>query len=140
MLKYGALILFAVLALAALRELPRIWTRNVTKGDAMPAAWLWGEALWRGWLRAMPLLVVAAAMLAFVALFGSIAMNVVGDRLSIAEIVFFVVPVGLVLTLFCATFALVVSVVLFSWPKVVVPPRLRDQSGAVWEWVGRPRK
>jgi hypothetical protein len=39
----------------------------------------------------------------------------------------------------CAGIVLVNSIMLLNWPRVFVPVRLRDQQGAIHEWIARRR-
>lgn len=115
----------------------RHWRHQLAALDRpVPSWWPYGGALWRGWIRAA----IVATMYV-----------VVGGP------VYFVVnlwgydppwPTGFV-TLYTVVVAgftfvpllLFFSVMLFSWPRFLIPPHLRDQPGAVSEWIsGRRRR
>ena len=132
-----ALLLFmSAGALLAVRQLPRIWTHRTTFYDVVPRWWPWGGALWRGWVRSLPLGVVLGC--ALVALFA------VGFFLGPPE----PGPFGLVAPLWYATAVLLVvfgyvallcTIALFNWPKAAVPPHLRHEPGALQEWTREHR-
>lgn len=133
-------LLWLSLVVLATLQLPRIW-RGLPAFDAVPGWWLWGEQLWFGNRRAMPL----AIALGWVTL-GMLYFPTVGKSPaeSLSSVEFVIVGV-LALTLFVIG-ALMVTVVLLNRPAFAVPPRWRDEPGALEKWlhargrrVARPR-
>jgi hypothetical protein len=99
--------------------------------DRPPAIWPYGDALWRGWVRALPSGAAGftpGTTLGLYLLWGP-------DDLHAAAAVVFLGLAGAALS-----FALMVTVALFNWPRFVVPPHLREQPGAVTEWIAGSRR
>jgi ABC-type amino acid transport system permease subunit len=134
---YLGLLLAAILGLAALRELPRIWNSHSTQGDHIPRWWPWGDALWRAWVRSLPMLVLAFVVIVFIAAFGTAVMASVDKDDSLVERVVFLFPIAISLVVLVALFVLIGMIVLFNQPKAAVPPRARHQPGALREWRSR---
>jgi hypothetical protein len=121
----------APLCLIALWQLPKMWRFNadIQRTEATKQWWPLGEALRHGFVRGMPV-----GILAGTALTVSMALVLVeestsgGTQRAAAEAAWiaFLVFVGLVLV--------DLSVTLFNWPKVVVPPAARDEPGALALW------
>lgn len=110
----------------AIRDRRRGAEQNRT--DRQPAGWPFGGALWRGWVRLGP---VSAAYCLYIAVaFGLpvfIGVSEPATRLwklyAVLAIVGFIVATSLMLT-----------IVLFNWPKKLVSPAMRAEPGAVREW------
>jgi hypothetical protein len=93
--------------------------------------WVWGAPLWRGYVRGLvtvgaTFVIDLIAVLALVWLPG-------GDAVVIA-----VAPV--LLGSIAVGFVLAVTIVLFNRPRRLVPPYLRDQPGAVSDWLASWRR
>jgi hypothetical protein len=107
----------------------RMWRNewNTWDPDRVASWWPYGGALWRAVLRFSPAggaAGVLTGLSAFLLSFESDGLYGGGLVLAILALgVFFVV---------CA------SIALFNRPKRLVAPHLRDQPGAIGEWLGRP--
>ena len=127
-------VVFSVLSamsVVGLRTLPRIWRHETKFYDRVPSWWVWGEAAWRAWTRLLPIGTVG-----FV---GCIAIWVVAEHLPRADWHGFVLPPWFVVPALIAYSTLAVlgiTIVLFNWPKALVARRLRDDPGALQEWLG----
>jgi hypothetical protein len=122
-------------ALAA-RNLPRLWRNEIRSFDRMQAWWPLGMALWRGWVRGMPLAFFAGCFLLVAVIVGAFVPQD-SDSEGFAAPAWYVIPV---LGTFFMSLVLFFSVVLVNRPRFVVPPHLRDQPGALKEWLrGKPR-
>lgn len=120
-----------VLAIVAggFRNLPRVWRHEFRHFDRTPPYWPWGAALWRGFVRMMPMGVVGCAVLVIVA----VVLLLTPEEPSGP----FVRPYWAVVPCLVAlgvVFAGMLSVVLVNRPRVIVPPHLRGQPGALAEW------
>lgn len=113
----------------ALRNLPRIWRHELRTFDRMNPYWPWGETLWRGWVRMMPLGVIAMTILLPL---GTAGFVVPEDPTGpFVRPLWWVLPVLGALALF---WVLAAGVVLLNRPKRLVAPHLRSQPGALEEW------
>ncbi len=131
----SAIGLVVVLALGAMgiKGVPALWRDEVDYFHAVPPSWVWSDALWRGWVRALPSSGVIAIPLFLLA----------GVALAAAD--------GSAMQAACgyATFGLLAvfllntaAISLFARPKFVIAPPLRSQPGAIGEWLhpgGRAR-
>jgi len=101
--------------------LPGIWRHTNRRLDGQPDFWPYGELAWRGFARCIvPVWVVAVlgyGFIVFVVLAGRAA---VPDWFAQA---FVICAVAILL--------ITVSVFLFNWPKLVVPPSLRSGPGVL---------
>jgi hypothetical protein len=88
--------------------------------------WVWGAALWRGYVRAMVAVgtTFVVDLLALMVLIWAPG----GDVIVIAIVPLLVVSLAV-------GFGLMITIVLFNRPRRLVPPYLRDQPGAVGEWL-----
>lgn len=92
----------------------KLWNAPAThRALERPPWWLWGDSLWRGFRRA--LLPASLVSVSF-----AIALTL-PDPAGV-----YVAVAGLALFL-----PLMATVVLFNWPKVVVPPSLRPENGVL---------
>jgi hypothetical protein len=82
--------------------------------NRMPPYWIWGESWWRGLRRAR--LVITLSVLGLAS--GGIIPTLM-------------LPLGL--TAFAIGVPLALTTFLFNWPRVLVPPALRDEKGVVTE-------
>jgi hypothetical protein len=122
-----ALATLAEMALLGTTFMPRYW-----RHPAIPVRPEWGglflgDAIWRGFVRSLMAGVIGGW---FLILAG------VGILLADRKVIDETVPVWLGLGFFLFGF-LGFSIVFFNRPKFLVPPSLRDQPGAVREWIGR---
>jgi hypothetical protein len=93
-----------------------------------PLWWLWGDSLWRAWLRTTPMSIAACALLA-------VALPLLSYRSSasgVATTVLSIVGGLIVASLLTALFGFV-SVALLNRPKVLVPPIRRKDAGLLLE-------
>jgi hypothetical protein len=120
------------LSILAAVGLVRLW-RTEAVSRRMPSWWPYGGALWRGFTRAMP-----AGALGFWILIAAI---VVGAFVPADETSFGLhAPVWYVVAtviLFVGALVLQATIVLFNQPKFLVPPYMRDEPGALFEWIHR---
>lgn len=128
------LLLFGVLGVLGAK---RLWRRDSAYWDAVPAWWLYGPVSWRAFVRLLPLGVLTS-------LFGPLwllgAMFVV-PRLPSPTGVGTVVPgwyAGLLLAFVSLVLCIGLTVALFNWPKVLVPPHMRSDAGLLRRNSGRP--
>lgn len=127
-----ALIVMAVLAVAGVLLLPRIWRGDLasTYDDASRDVWLWGEPLRRGFIRGLHLGILGTIVLVFL-VFTTADLEPTESVGPVA---------GTAVGLFFVLLALSGSVVLFNRPRWAVPPHARHQPGAVHEWRARLRE
>lgn len=103
-----------------------LWERPSPAFDEPFAWWVWGAALWRGYVRALVVVGGVFAVdlvLLLVAIWGPSADAVLLATMS-----------ALVLAL-AIGFALAVTITLFNRPRRLVPPYLRHEPGAIREWL-----
>lgn len=120
--------LLLLIVIFGLRNLPRIWRHELRTYDEVNAYWPWGEAPWRGWVRAMPLSVVWLALVFPLAGLGAVIPEEPAG--PFVRPLWWVLPTLGAFALFGVLFA---GVVLFNRPRAIVAPHLRTQSGAVEE-------
>ncbi len=118
------------IAAFASAQIPKIWRNQTIFGDRSPGWWLWGDALWRGWRRAFIAGIIAGWILILIGLTGDV-LTATGLIAPPAPL-WFTVPA---LVLFFGAVGLTVSIMLFNWPKFLVPPDLRREPGATQEWL-----
>lgn len=133
--------LFAVISLAfallALARLPEIWrgSGSAKIGSSMRGGWPFGEALRKGWVRALPVGIVGFLALslsvATISLFESGYLAPGTPWRPLALLVFPLIGIFVISVVFAIT------VVLFNRPRFVVSPAHRGQPGAIAEWRGR---
>jgi hypothetical protein len=109
---------------------PRIW-QNRWRGlpEDAPHAWPYGQALWRGFVRVGAI----GGAFAFVGAAGLVSERVqFGEPLESALdiAVHIIVPPALLI---------VWTVILFNWPKRIIPPHMRGEPGAIGEWMSSRR-
>lgn len=104
--------------------LPRIWhNRSGFYVSERVAWWPFGRVLWRGVVRAAPVCVVSFCL----ALPLWAGLLIAPDSEIVVMILF--PPIAL-------QWFFIVTIVLFNWPKRLVPPHLRALPGAIAEWGG----
>jgi hypothetical protein len=104
---------------------PVIWEKPSPVFDQPLAWWVWGEALWRAYVRVLPVgsAVFAVLMVALVpAIYG------IGGDAGL------VISVAVAVLDLAAWVVLMATIALFNRPRSLVPPHLRQQPGAVAEW------
>lgn len=117
----GALVFVPLSTRGALR----LWRDRTRIFDETQAWWLWGDPLWRGYVR---WLTVAGLTFAFDLVL--IAGLLWGPD---ADATLLVLGIPLLLSMAIAV-VLGAGIVLFNRPRAAVPPHLRDQPGALAEW------
>jgi hypothetical protein len=120
-----SLILDAVLIVAAAfgtAMLPRYWRGDFPAFDRPQGWWAFGDESWRAFRRTYALCVVAAWLIAI----GTVLLPYVPRRPP--ESLPFAIPFGAALLI---VFVLMNTVWYWNWPKVVVPPRLRQEHGSL---------
>lgn len=113
---------------------PRYWRHEITVLDrGAPTWWPYGAALWRAWIRTSAI----SGTWLLSASIGYLLLVLGPDPTwPIAVVIGYrAVAVGVPLTLLVAAF----TVILFNRPRIVVPPYLRHQPGAVAEWISAIR-
>ena len=121
-----------VLLVLAICRLPAYWRGNVSIIDRVRPWWPYGAALLRGWQRALAVGVGAFAFGVAAAVCGILNASYGSNAVERLIGVLAIVMVTLVL--------LMLVVMLFNRPKFMVPPRFRDQRGALSEWFGPRRR
>lgn len=117
----GALAVLTVGAIVALRQLPRLWNHESAFWDQKPNGFVWSDAVWAGWVRA-----------ALVSCCGGLAMIIAGWTLVLGSPS--TVTKAIVIVFFLGMFmalGLAMLIVLFNWPKLLVPPHLRGEPGVL---------
>ena len=124
-----------VLGVLALPQLGRLWRHQTTFYDGTPGWWSYGKPVWRGWVRALPMLasvaylgLLIAAYLGFVSPFFHLS-----RQADLVVIVIFLIS-------FIGAFLLALTIFLFNFPRLAVPPHLRNQPGALEEWLRQRRR
>ena len=122
-----ALVVMGVMLVPVLAALPNTWS-----GKGLPdlervvrSFWFWGEASLQGFLRANPIAIVACTGL-WVAGFTAELLKVIGPSI-VRTVLAYLFWVGYIV--FLTSLVLMVTVMLFNFPKLVVPPSLRHQPG-----------
>lgn len=136
MAEFFMLILFGILAAVGAIEAFRLWENRLPRLEIPQPWWIWGEGGWRAWVRAFPLLVIASWLGLLTVIVSKLIPEHQADAFGFVRPLWFVGPVfgGIILT-----FALSVTVGLFNWPSVAVPPHLRRQPGLLREMRDRKR-
>jgi hypothetical protein len=125
----------SVLGVLALPQLGRLWRHQTTFYDGTPGWWSYGKPVWRGWVRALPMLasvaylgLLIAAYLGFVSPFFHLS-----RQADLVVIVIFLIS-------FLGAFLLALTIFLFNFPRLAVPPHLRNQPGALEKWLVKRRR
>jgi hypothetical protein len=106
----------------------RLWHGETSLPRRAPSWWVWGEGLWRGWIRTQPVTLIAGVALGTVAFLG-FGLAAFSDRRVLAAI--FAVAALVAASVFVLAGAFALLIALFNWPKFLVPPHLRRESGAI---------
>jgi hypothetical protein len=125
------IVLLGLLVLVSLALMPRLWR---AKADVQPKAdstkwWPFGEAVRAAFVRSLPAAVLALLMLELGLIAAFVEQNLTGDGSRLAGR--FTVWFG---TAFVLMLLVDLAVTLFNQPKVIVPPGLRHETGAVPLW------
>jgi hypothetical protein len=133
-LDWVVLALMVLLTVVASTGLRRYWRGEIGFSQRAPSWWIYPDAIWRGYLRTMALAAIGLWLMLIIVAGGWIAgaeklapLDAIGARWFAALVLVLAGVLGVV-------FLLLATVVLFNWPKFVVPPYLRHQPGAVTEW------
>lgn len=127
-------LLWIALVLIATLQLPKIWRGRSSVLDTVPGWWPWGNALWFGTRRMIPLSVALGWVVLGILWFPSAGRS--PDALTDQEFGIALVLLGVLL----AIGGLMASVVFFNCPAFFVPPKWRSEAGAVEYWFGRWRR
>jgi hypothetical protein len=127
---------FVVLVLGG-RNLRRLWRDQLPMFARPQSWWPYGDAVWRAWIRAMPLGWLAACTLVLALVTAPLVPSGDAYPLGFARPLWYTAPVLLV---FLGSLLLMLTVALFNTPKWPVPPHLRAQRGALAEWWSRRRR
>jgi hypothetical protein len=128
-----ALLAFALLAIL---RLPAVWSGRNTPAieAALRGGWPFGDALLRGWVRALPVGIVGFATLALaVVVITLIDDGTLGPGSALQPLALVAFPL---IAAFVGCIGLTVSVILLNRPRFAVSPALRDEPGAIAEWHG----
>jgi hypothetical protein len=108
-----------------------VWRWRVTWERPSPAFrepfdwWMWGDALWRGYVRGLTL---GGGVFAVLLPLLVVMMYGLGGTVGL------VIAVAAAIVDLAAGCALLVTIALVNRPRALVPPYLRHQPGAVAEW------
>ena len=108
----------------------RLWRNETRIYDGTPAWWLWGDTLWRAYVRTLSALGLTFAIDLV------LIVGLLWGPDSTATILVLGIP--LLATMAIAA-VLAVGIALFNRPRAAVPPHLRHEGGAVDEWRARRR-
>jgi hypothetical protein len=125
------LVLFGIVTVGGLWLMPQLWRMeaDIHKEEATARWWPFGEALREGFLRSIPVAVIACLFLELGGIATLFEKLLTGEASHLAHqlvTIFWIsalvmIPVNL-------------SVHLFNQPKIVVPPAARAEPGAVVLW------
>lgn len=109
---------------------PRYWMKGVphVDPDRPPRAWVWGGALWKGFVRALPIAGPQIVLFFGPALPVELELVVPGSSAWEWQGRLWILAMGIVLIS-------ELGIVLFNRPKFLIPPRFRNQPGAIEEWL-----
>jgi hypothetical protein len=130
------LIALLILMIGASARISSLWREEAVAGrifKTMRAWWFWGDALLRGWIRALPAGLAGGWLLA-----ASMALAALLATESVPRSGFLVLAL-MVLGIFVCL-AVVASIMLVNRPPFAVPPHLRGQEGALTEWRSARRR
>ena len=125
------LFLLLVIMFGASWRMTKIWSDERMSDrifQTMRSWWLWGDALLRGWIRALSVGLIGGWLLVA----SMIAAALVATETIESSLGFGVL--ALLVFLLFVTLGMAASIMLFNRPASAVPPHLRDQPGAVGEW------
>jgi hypothetical protein len=124
------LVLLLILMFAATTRIAKLWREEAEAErmfKTMRSWWFWGDALLRGWIRALPAGVAGGWLLAASMMLAALLATETVPRAGFMALALLVVGVFVCL-------AVVGSVMLVNRPPFAVPPHLRTQQGALAEW------
>jgi len=131
-----ALILFVALMIGASARISKLWREEAVAKrifKTMRSWWLWGDALLRGWIRALPAGLAGGWLMAAAAILAALLATESVPRAGFLVLALMIV--GIFVSL-----AVVASIMLVNRPPFAVPPHLRGQEGALAEWQSARRK
>jgi len=109
--------------------LPRVWHHEWTHLDRTPYSWRWGDAAWRGYVRALP-----ASIMGFGVLSATVPLLMLFPEDPQGPFVrpywFILLSQGMLIVPLLS----MGTAILFNQPKFIVPPHLRAQPGMLAEW------
>jgi len=130
------LIALLILMIGASARISRLWREEAVAGrifKTMRSWWFWGDALLRGWIRALPAGLAGGWLLA-----ASMTLAALLATESVPRTGFLVLALMVIGIFVCL--AVVASIMLVNRPPFAVPPHLRGQEGALAEWRSTRRR
>lgn len=124
-------LLLTPICLIALWQVPKIWRMkaDIQRPEATKKWWPFSEALREGFLRGLPV-----GILAGTALTASMALTAVEEATRGSTSRVAAEAAWIAFLVFVALLLIDLSVTLFNRPKFVVPPATRDEPGAIALW------
>jgi uncharacterized membrane protein len=120
-------VVFIVISIVGITRLPTLWKETPRRSARAPTWWLWGDSLWRGWMRALPAGTVSAALLGLSCCFGFLSTATSGEVHDAAWRIFAVLFVSAIFI----PIVIMPLIILVNRPKFVVAPHLRKQKGLI---------
>ena len=128
-------------SILAWSQAPKLWRHETRIWDGRaPSWWLWGEALFRGWVRSLVIGTAAGTAMVFALGVMLVVQPDLDNPQSSQESQLEVVAIGVALGVWILLTLMLFSVILFNRPKFVVPPHLRNERGAIQLWLNKRSK
>ena len=112
----------------------KAWNRDSSLIVGPPRGWLYGETVWREYLRAMPAISIVGGPGIVIAGWSFLLLTSLnGSQLVANPLMRSALLVGAALGAVCAVVGIMLGilVVLFNWPSGLVMPSLRSERGAI---------
>lgn len=124
----------AVIVVLGLLGMRKFWHSTSSTFDGVtPGWWVWGDTLFRAWRRGLPVATAGALFLTVTLLIGTLG-EVEGRDDNRSQLIRVMFTSSAIVTL--VSFVLALAIFLFNRPRVLVPPRYRNEAGIVSD-VGR---